>query len=63
MARYSSACRTRRRWRSTRSGEVQSSASTLQEIPLGAGWKAALAVAGAIRDVRYWTLDAAVSGR
>ena len=36
---------------------------TLQEIPLGAGWKAALAVAGGIRDVRYWTLDAAVSGR
>jgi hypothetical protein len=36
---------------------------TLEEIPLGAGWKAALAVAGVIRDVRYWTLDAAVSGR
>jgi|SoiMethySBSTD1v2_1073268.scaffolds.fasta_scaffold21859_3 hypothetical protein len=37
---------------------------TLQEIPLGPGWKAALvAGAGAIRDVRYWTLDAAVSGR
>ena len=36
---------------------------TLQEIPLGPGWKAALAVAGAIRDVRYWTLAAAVSGR
>ena len=36
---------------------------TLQEIPLGPGWKAALAGAEAIRDVRYWMLDAAVSGR
>jgi len=37
---------------------------TVQEIPLGPGWKAALAVAGTIRDVCYWTLDAAaVSAR
>jgi 4'-phosphopantetheinyl transferase len=45
-------------------GDTPGSDWTLQEIPLGPGWKATLAVAGMITNVRYWTVDAAVvSGR